>query len=66
MSMPALQSKSDDLRKVRPEMMQAQQLWDHSMAKSLGEQLGAEEVTVLHLCGAFHCAHGLGIPEALP
>ncbi|CAJ1362152.1 unnamed protein product [Effrenium voratum] len=76
MSMPALQSKSgscpfigfssDDLRKVRPEMMQAQQLWDHSMAKSLGEQLGAEEVSVLHLCGAFHCAHGLGIPEALP
>ena len=21
---------------------------------------------VLHVCGAFHCAHGLGIPEALP
>lgn len=26
----------------------------------------APECVVLHLCGAFHCAHGLGIPEALP
>ena len=25
-----------------------------------------QDTQVLHVCGAFHCAHGLGIPEALP
>eukprot|EP00913_Durusdinium_trenchii_P010063 g9443.t1 len=81
MSMPTLQSdtggscpfigfSSEDLRSVRPETMQAQLLWDHAMAKSVAEALRADpeapECVVLHLCGAFHCAHGLGIPEALP
>lgn len=86
MSMPALQSKtgscpfigfsSDDMRQVKPEMIQAQQLWDHAMAQSVAsaltsqdEEAGAKDgppPLVLHICGAFHCAHGLGIPEALP
>lgn len=77
MSMPALQTKtgscpfigfsSDDLRSVRPETMQAQLLWDHAMAKSVANALQDPQVPlVLHVCGAFHCAHGLGIPEALP
>eukprot|EP00434_Breviolum_minutum_P001442 symbB.v1.2.001270.t1/scaffold64.1/size360880/2 len=75
MSMPALQTKSgscpfigfssEDLRSVRPETMQAQLLWDHAMAKSVAMAL-EEDTQVLHVCGAFHCAHGLGIPEALP
>lgn len=75
--MPALQTKtgscpfigfsSDDLRSVRPETMQAQLLWDHAMAKSVANALQDPQVPlVLHVCGAFHCAHGLGIPEALP
>ncbi|OLP94652.1 hypothetical protein AK812_SmicGene23313 [Symbiodinium microadriaticum] len=27
---------------------------------------GIQNPKRLHICGAFHCAHGLGIPEALP
>merc|ERR1712113_1011072 len=64
--------KADDVRKAKPEMMEAQQLWDHSMALSIAESLRASagtqgsDVLVLHVCGAFHCTHGLGIPEVLP
>merc|ERR1711920_1208588 len=45
---------------------------DHSMARSIVDSLSSDSVSdtraplVLHICGAFHCAHGLGIPEVLP
>merc|ERR1740117_2630909 len=52
-------------------MMEAQMLWDHSMALSIASSLRKEpgenqDPLIVHVCGAFHCAHGLGIPEALP
>lgn len=68
---PFIGFRSQDVRKVKPEMMAAQQLWDHAMAKSVAGAIAGDEAEelpplVLHVCGAFHCAHGLGIPEALP
>jgi len=47
------------------DMMVAQNLWDHTMAFNLAKILSSGS-KVLHVCGAFHCANGLGIPEALP
>lgn len=52
-------------------MMEAQLLWDHSMALSIAQSLHQEhgeeqDPLIVHVCGAFHCAYGLGIPEALP
>jgi hypothetical protein len=72
---PFIGFRASDVREVKPEMMEAQLLWDHSMAQSIARALQEEEEAdesggpgplVLHVCGAFHCAHGLGIPEALP
>jgi len=75
-SCPYIGFSSQAVREGRPEMLEAQLLWDHSMAQSIASALregGAEGQAdegppplVLHICGAFHCAHGLGIPEALP
>ena len=56
--------KRDDARKIR--MLDAQSLWDATMAKSISSQLEADSKRrVLHLCGRFHCEHWLGIPEHL-
>eukprot|EP00929_Paragymnodinium_shiwhaense_P086824 TRINITY_DN47241_c0_g2_i1.p1 TRINITY_DN47241_c0_g2~~TRINITY_DN47241_c0_g2_i1.p1 ORF type:complete len:497 (-),score=72.73 TRINITY_DN47241_c0_g2_i1:296-1786(-) len=72
---PYIGFKSEDARQVKPEMLEAQCLWDHSMAKSIcnafkddasGSSRDQKQPLVVHVCGAFHCAHGLGIPEALP
>eukprot|EP00931_Biecheleriopsis_adriatica_P086478 TRINITY_DN61144_c0_g1_i1.p1 TRINITY_DN61144_c0_g1~~TRINITY_DN61144_c0_g1_i1.p1 ORF type:complete len:456 (-),score=88.29 TRINITY_DN61144_c0_g1_i1:61-1428(-) len=75
-SCPFIGFRSEDVRQARPEMLEAQQLWDHTMAKSVAAALDSESSgqddsskmpnLVIHVCGAFHCAHGLGIPEALP
>jgi len=70
--------KGRDVREARPEMMEAQLLWDHTMAQSIARALQSAPAAgtlnaddsrpplVIHVCGAFHCAHGLGIPELLP
>lgn len=68
---PYIGFKASDVRSVRPEMMEAQLLWDHTMAQSIARSLQSTSPAdrsplVLHVCGAFHCAHGLGIPEVLP
>lgn len=71
---PYIGFKSEDVRAVKPEMLEAQLLWDHTMAQSVaraGRPEGGGEPDpstplVVHVCGAFHCAHGLGIPEVLP
>jgi len=66
---PYIGFKSEDVRAVKPEMLEAQLLWDHTMAQSVSRAGEPEEdgkPLVLHVCGAFHCAHGLGIPEVLP
>lgn len=67
---PFIGFKGSDVRSVKPEMMEAQLLWDHTMAKSVASAATALDgesrpPLVIHVCGAFHCAHGLGIPEAL-
>lgn len=65
---PFIGFKSEDVKAARPEMMEAQQLWDHTMAKSVASLLnpiGVKAPFVVHICGAFHCSHGLGIPEVL-
>jgi uncharacterized iron-regulated protein len=59
---PFIGFKSGD---VSIDMMSAQSLWDHSMAFNLAQILKSGS-KVIHVCGAFHCANGLGIPEALP
>lgn len=58
---PFIGFKSGD---VSRDMMSAQSLWDHSMAFNLAKILKTGS-KVVHVCGAFHCANGLGIPEAL-
>lgn len=76
---PYIGFKARDVQEARPEMIEAQLLWDHTMAQSIGHSLKAmspacsfnsknslEPPLVVHVCGAFHCAHGLGIPEVLP
>merc|ERR1712066_562301 len=66
---PYIGFNSRDVREAKPEMLEAQQLWDHSMACSIANSLRAHnkkkksEPLILHICGAFHCTHGLGIPE---
>eukprot|EP00405_Crypthecodinium_cohnii_P022024 CAMPEP_0206478778 /NCGR_PEP_ID=MMETSP0324_2-20121206/36276_1 /ASSEMBLY_ACC=CAM_ASM_000836 /TAXON_ID=2866 /ORGANISM="Crypthecodinium cohnii, Strain Seligo" /LENGTH=461 /DNA_ID=CAMNT_0053955189 /DNA_START=68 /DNA_END=1453 /DNA_ORIENTATION=+ len=74
-SCPYIGFSYEAIRQVRPEMLEAQSLWDHTMALSIAralerteeeEKANAPPPLVLHVCGAFHCAHGLGIPEALP
>lgn len=59
---PFIGFKSND---VSDDMISAQCLWDHTMAFKLAQILRSGS-KVVHVCGAFHCAHGLGIPEALP
>jgi len=73
---PYIGFKGSDVREARSEMITAQLLWDHTMAQSIANSLkqpeGATDSStadvplVVHVCGAFHCAHGLGIPEVLP
>jgi len=70
---PFIGFRASDVRETKPEMMEAQLLWDHAMARSIAGALQSEpgesqgpEPLVIHVCGAFHCAHGLGIPEVLP
>jgi len=68
---PYIGFSAQQVRQARPEMMEAQMLWDHSMALSIASSLRKEpgenqDPLIVHVCGAFHCAHGLGIPEALP
>ena len=48
-------------------MLDAQSLWDATMAHSISSHLStaSSDRRVLHLCGRFHCEHGLGIPEHL-
>lgn len=60
---PFIGFKSSDASSEKT--MCAQGLWDHTMAFNLAQAL-RNGSKVVHLCGAFHCAHGLGIPEALP
>eukprot|EP00419_Tripos_fusus_P049452 CAMPEP_0172831398 /NCGR_PEP_ID=MMETSP1075-20121228/22946_1 /TAXON_ID=2916 /ORGANISM="Ceratium fusus, Strain PA161109" /LENGTH=469 /DNA_ID=CAMNT_0013673863 /DNA_START=36 /DNA_END=1441 /DNA_ORIENTATION=- len=73
---PFIGFRAEDVRNADPKMLEAQLLWDHSMAKSIADTLRGDELghlthplaprpLVLHICGAFHCAHGLGIPEAI-
>jgi hypothetical protein len=68
---PYIGFRGKDVREVKPELFEAQLLWDHSMAlslaKSMRREVGeSEDPLVVHICGAFHCSHGLGIPEVLP
>lgn len=68
---PFIGFRAQDVREVRPEMMEAQLLWDHTMALSISQsarrEIGEEkDPLVLHICGAFHCSYDLGIPEVLP
>lgn len=68
---PFIGFRNQDIREVKPEMLEAQLLWDHSMALAIARSTQREpgesmNPLVVHICGAFHCAHGLGIPEALP
>ena len=42
----------------------AQALWDASMAAAITS--ASERSIVMHVCGKFHCEHGLGICERLP
>ena len=52
--------------KSRERSLQAQSLWDASMAYSITEQLVRDPRSqVLHICGSFHCERSLGIPEHL-
>lgn len=47
-------------------MLQAQALWDATMAYTLAEHLTRRPSTlVLHVTGAFHVSRGTGTPEAL-
>ena len=53
-------------------MLDAQCLWDASMAHSIFEELTrpssggpSGKALVMHVCGKFHCEHRLGIPERL-
>jgi len=68
---PFIGFRGGDVRETKPEILEAQLLWDHTMASSIARSLRRLEGEVLdplviHICGAFHSAHGLGIPEALP
>lgn len=74
---PFIGFRAEDVRAADPKMLEAQLLWDHSMAKSISVALQSDDLgcltdraapqpLVLHVCGAFHCAHGLGIPEVIP
>lgn len=50
----------------REKSLQAQSLWDASMAYSITEQLLRNpKAQVLHICGSFHCERSLGVPEHL-
>lgn len=55
-------------------MLDAQCLWDASMAHSIAQALADAAAAspppsapplVMHVCGKFHCEHGLGVPERL-
>eukprot|EP00873_Tetraselmis_striata_P000007 jgi/Tetstr1/420271/TSEL_000140.t2 len=53
-------------------MLEAQCLWDAAMAHSIAQALDAAAAgppgrppLAMHVCGKFHCEHGLGIPERL-
>jgi len=68
---PFIGFRAQDVREAKQEMLEAQLLWDHTMAMSIAEASRQQEgevqpPLVLHICGAFHCSHGLGIPEVLP
>lgn len=73
---PYIGFDAESVRQATPQMMDAQLLWDHAMAQSIARSLqskpprgvmGTEDgPLIVHVCGAFHCAHGLGIPEVLP
>jgi len=53
-------------KKAFEHMLLAQSLWDASMAWTLAKLLKkGEHPKILHLCGRFHVAHMLGIPEHL-
>lgn len=46
-------------------MLDAQTLWDASMAQSIAKAWFGGKDTVLHVCGYFHCQYFLGIGEHL-
>lgn len=53
-------------RHMGPGVIQAQALWDATMAHSIAGALERwPDALVLHLAGAFHVEKGTGIPEAL-
>ncbi len=60
-------TSSEMMKKHRPYLIDAQALWDASMAFSIAEALKREPGTlVLNINGRFHSEQGLGIPEHLP
>mmetsp|Transcript_31424 Transcript_31424/g.55312 ORF Transcript_31424/g.55312 Transcript_31424/m.55312 type:complete len:365 (+) Transcript_31424:67-1161(+) len=60
------QAQAEEVNPALSRMVEAQSLWDASMAWTLAELLKAGECSkVVHLCGRFHVEHGLGIPEHL-
>ena len=47
-------------------MLQAQALWDATMAYTIAEHLlRRPEALILHVTGSFHVSEGTGTPEAL-
>ena len=47
-------------------MLQAQALWDATMAFTIAEYLTQQpQSLIMHVTGAFHVSHGSGTPDAL-
>ncbi|MEM9828812.1 MAG: ChaN family lipoprotein, partial [Planctomycetota bacterium] len=60
------QSAAGGRTKGSGDALDAQSLWDATMAYSIAERLMAKpESRVFHVCGSFHVADSMGIPEHL-